>query len=209
MRPNQSDPTKSAYEALHGCSLSVNTYGTAKNKVFDVHADNGFYIGPALKHYWSYKVITQHTNTETNTILFQHHIPLPAVSATDYLFSAIKQLLDPITKHTVTETTNEEKAINTLWELLTAPTQTNHLLKQHWSLKPYAHPQILLQHIQPPWCPQWYQNNLISVNHISSLRMTMSRKTLHHKIINATWGPEPISLLTALCHPMNLPRIST
>ena len=89
-----------------------------------VHADNGFYMGPAFKHYWCYKVIMQHANTKriTNTILFEHHIPVPAVSATDCIISAIKQL-HAITKHTVTEATNEEKAINTLWELHTAPTQ--------------------------------------------------------------------------------------
>ena len=67
----------------------------------------------------------QQTNTEriTNTILFQHHIPLPALSATDCLITAIKQLQDAITKHVVTEATTEEKAIDTFPELLTAPTQ--------------------------------------------------------------------------------------
>ena len=90
-----------------------------------VNADNCFYIGPALKHYCRYKVIMQHTNTEriTNTISYQHHITLPAVSATDCLITAIKQLQDAITKHTVTEAMNEEKAINTLRELLTPTTQ--------------------------------------------------------------------------------------
>ena len=46
------------------------------------------------------------------------------VSATDCLISVIKQLQDAITKHKVIEATNEEKAINTLWELLTAPSTT-------------------------------------------------------------------------------------
>ena len=38
----------------------------------------------------------QHKGTEqiTNTILFQHHIPLPAVSVPDCLLTAIKQLQD-------------------------------------------------------------------------------------------------------------------
>ena len=92
-----------------------------------VHADNGFYIGPALKHYRCCKVILQHTNTKriTDTILFQHDIPLPAISATDSLISAIKQLQVAITKHTVMEASNEEKAIDTLWELLTAPSTTS------------------------------------------------------------------------------------
>ena len=90
-----------------------------------VHADNGFYIGPALKNYCCYKVIMQQTNTNRtmDTISFQHHILLPAVSATDCLVTAIKQLQDAITKHTVTEAINGEKAMNTLWELLTAHTQ--------------------------------------------------------------------------------------
>ena len=68
----------------------------------------------------------QHTNTKriTDAISFQHHIPLPEISATDCLISAIKQWQDAIAKHTVTEATNEEKAIDTLWEMLTAPSTT-------------------------------------------------------------------------------------
>ena len=68
----------------------------------------------------------QQTNTKriTDTISFQHHIPLPAISANDCLISSIKHLQDAITKHTVMEATNEGKAIDTLQELLTAPSTT-------------------------------------------------------------------------------------
>ena len=127
MWPNRSDPTKSAYEALqrqfHFQSMPVAPPGRKClvhikpnwQQSVGVHGENGFYIKPALKHYCCYKVIIQLTNTSriTDTIL-------PAVSATDCLITAIKQLQEATTKHTVTEAVNEEKAINTCQELLTA-----------------------------------------------------------------------------------------
>ena len=64
---------------------------------------------------------TTHTKRITDTILIQHHIKLPAISARDGLISAIKQLQDAITKYTGMEATDKEKAIDTLQELLTTP----------------------------------------------------------------------------------------
>ena len=153
----------------------------------------------------------QHTNTKiiTDTILFQYHIPLPTVSATDCLSSAVKQLQDVITKHTVKKATNEEKAIDTLWELLTASLRTKaHAKATLFSETICPSTNIAAPHtatVMPPAIPQ--QPNLYQ--HISSLRMTTSCKALHHKIINTMCSPEPISLLTVLCHPMNPPHIST
>ena len=56
-------------------------------------------------------------------ILFQHHIPIPTVSATDCLLSAIKQLQDTITQHGVSAATTKEKAIKNLCHLLISPSQ--------------------------------------------------------------------------------------
>ena len=66
MQPNRSDPIKSAYEALHGSfhfqSTPMAPPGTKClvhikpnwGQSWGVHADNGFYIEPALKYYQCY-----------------------------------------------------------------------------------------------------------------------------------------------------------
>ena len=77
-----------------------------------------------------------HTKRIADTISFQHHIQLPAISATDRLIPAIKQLQDAITKHTGMEAINEEKAMDTLRELLTTPATTTACANIPLVLKP-------------------------------------------------------------------------
>ena len=84
----------------------------------------------------------QHNKTEriTDTILFQHRLPLPAVSATDHLLTAIKQLQDTITQHAVPLATTEEKAIKYLCDLLTSPSQHKTLVNKSMLPETMNHP---------------------------------------------------------------------
>ena len=153
----------------------------------------------------------QHTNTKriTDTISFQHHITLPAISTTDCLITAIKQLQDAITKHVVPAVTTEEKAIDTLRELLTAPTQPKFPAKA--TLVPettHPHTNIAIlntTNLSPqgiPKQPNLYQPHIIIQD---------DNEWDEHlpQNINTTCGPEPTSLLTALCHPLYQTCIST
>ena len=96
----------------------------------------------------------------------------------------------------MTEATNEEKAFDTLWELLTVPSQPQSSAKAtlvHETTCPYTN--IAAPHratLMPPGIPQ--QPNLHQPHIIT--QDDKSWKTLHYKNINTTCDPEPISLLT-------------
>ena len=81
------------------------------------------------------------TEQITDTISFQHHIPLHAVSATDCLLTAIKQLQDAITQHAVHLVTTKEKAIDTLHELLMPLAKPKSPLKEAIVPETMDHPQ--------------------------------------------------------------------
>ena len=86
----------------------------------------------------------------------------------------------------------KKKPLTPFGNYLLHPQQQQHVLTQHWSLNPHIHPQLLLHHLQPPCCHKQYLNNIISIKHISPLKMKMKWKTICHNIINTTCGPEPI-----------------
>eukprot|EP00957_Ditylum_brightwellii_P186217 14176656-Ditylum_brightwellii.AAC.1 len=47
-----------------------------KRASWGFHADNAWYISPAMDHYWCYKVLLHKTAVQqiTDTVRFQHHV---------------------------------------------------------------------------------------------------------------------------------------
>ena len=107
MRPCRLNPKLSAFEALEGAFHFTSTpFAPPGAKVlahekpvrrasWGLHANKGWYIGPALNHHQYYKYIKQSTGAEriTDTIKFQHHnVKVPQLTAADIITSAAREL---------------------------------------------------------------------------------------------------------------------
>ena len=60
------------------------------------HGHEGWYIGPALDHYWNITAYFPDTQTEegTDTVTFiPHDTPIPSITMEDYLLQAVDDIL--------------------------------------------------------------------------------------------------------------------
>ena len=147
-----------------------------RHQSWGVHAEATFYIGPALKHYQCYKAVMQHTGTKqiTDTILFQHNIPLPAVFAMDHLLTAIKQLQDAITHHVIPMATTEKKQL-TLCELFTPPAKLKSPVNKSKVSETMDHSHSNTMQSRTPYkALHGLSKQIIPPYHTLSLRMTLS-----------------------------------
>ena len=71
----------------------------SRRSSWSFHAANGWYIGPALKHYRCIRLIMADTGAErlTDTFRYKHHaMPVPTITPTDRIIAATKHLTDAL-----------------------------------------------------------------------------------------------------------------
>ena len=130
LRTSKLDPTKSAYEYLNGpfnydatpmgplgCKIIAHAKG-ATRRSWDFRGIEGYYVGPAMKHYRCYTIVRSNTQAiaVSDTVIFRHHtLTLPALSTEDRIIHCLRALTAAIqADHTPTKTDDQLLAVESL-----------------------------------------------------------------------------------------------
>ena len=96
-----------------------NKYPTIKS--WDFHAFDAWYVGPVMKHYRCYKVVSEITGAERtlDTVQFNHHIvQTPTITQADIIHKATMELTKSIKNEPSKNTLEHVNAIIKLCMLL-------------------------------------------------------------------------------------------
>ena len=99
------------------CMLTHNK--ATLQRSWDYCCRKGFYIGPALKHYRCYQVLSKDTRaiTISDAVNFRHHnLPGPALSTADKLLGALQHLNTNLANTSVTTCHNLSQPVTTNWQ---------------------------------------------------------------------------------------------
>jgi hypothetical protein len=107
LRQAKADPKMSAYEFVHGkmdynkmplaplgCAVQMHE-STNRQKTWDAHSLNGWYLGTSPKHYRCHNIFCTKTRAEriSDTVFFQHwYLTQPVVTPADATIDAMKNL---------------------------------------------------------------------------------------------------------------------
>jgi hypothetical protein len=109
--PCRQNPTLSAQATIHGCynfeATPMAPPGTKcflhikphKRDSWGFHAEDAWYVGPALKHYLCYTVVMKQSTAQRirDTVRFQHHnVQLPIVTPAEHIEKAAKELTNVV-----------------------------------------------------------------------------------------------------------------
>ena len=89
-----------------------------------MHAEEAWYVGPAMSHYRCYTVIMKKTGyiRITDTVQFRHHInPPPTVTTTDRVVEATNNLVSILNKAATEVPLTQPEAIEVLRKVLRDP----------------------------------------------------------------------------------------
>jgi hypothetical protein len=101
LRQAKADPSMSAYQFMHGefdynkMPLAPLGCATNRQKTWDMHSLNGWYLGTFDKHYWCYKIYCTKTRAEriSDTVFFQHcYLMQPVVMPTNAMIKVMGDL---------------------------------------------------------------------------------------------------------------------
>lgn len=136
LRPCRQNPALSAQAAMNGCFVFDATpmappgtkalaHVKPKTRVsWGYHAENAWYVGPAMEHYRCYKVVSAMTKRGkiSDTVTFQHHtVSVPTVTPADRIIRATKELNAALRNQPSELPTDQISAINKLREVLLGP----------------------------------------------------------------------------------------
>eukprot|EP00957_Ditylum_brightwellii_P077976 5927085-Ditylum_brightwellii.AAC.1 len=88
-----------------------------KRASWGFHAEDAWYVGPALKHYRCYTVVMKQSTAQriTDTVQFQHHnMKLPKVMPTERIEKAVRELTNAIKANPTEGLVNYIEAIQCL-----------------------------------------------------------------------------------------------
>ncbi len=107
LRQAKADPKMSAYEFVHGkmdynkmplallgCAVQMHE-STNRQKMWDTHSLNGWYLGTSPEHYRCHNIFCTKTRAEriSDTVFFQHwYLTQPVVTPADAIINAMKNL---------------------------------------------------------------------------------------------------------------------
>jgi hypothetical protein len=107
LRQEKADPKMFTYEFVHGkmdynkiplaplgCAVQMHK-STNRQRIWDAHSLNGWYLGTSPKHYWCHNIFCTKTRAEriSDTVFFQHrYLMQPVVTPADAIIDAMKNL---------------------------------------------------------------------------------------------------------------------
>eukprot|EP00957_Ditylum_brightwellii_P132800 10126056-Ditylum_brightwellii.AAC.1 len=143
LRPCKQNPALSAQVAIHGCYIFEATPmvspGTKcfihikphKCASWGFHAEDAWYVGPALNHYRCCMVVMKQSTVQqmTNTIKFRHHnVQLPTITPVEQIEKAIKELTNAINANSTEGPANYIEAVQRLRVVVLGEKQQPHVL---------------------------------------------------------------------------------
>ena len=129
LRESNTKPNQSAWEHLFGpYNFDATPMGPAGSRViihnkaqqrrsWDYRGHDGFYVGPALKHYRCYRILNKDTHAVaiSDAVKFRHHyLAEPSPSVEDKLLHALHAINNTMARSMTTTTNEQLAAINTL-----------------------------------------------------------------------------------------------
>ena len=133
LRSTPGDQHKSAWEALFGefnfdatpmapagCAIHIHHKASIRRS-WDFRAKEGFYIGPALKHYRCYRVLAKESNALmiSDAVKFRpHNVPSPHVEPTDKILAALNAINGTLARGPAPPSDDQLQAITTLRTIL-------------------------------------------------------------------------------------------
>ena len=131
--PCRQNPALSAQAAMNGCfnfdatpmappgTKAMTHVKPQRRESWGYHAEKAWYVGPAMKHYRCYTVVSANTKRSkiSDTVAFQHHtVEVPTVTPADRIIRAAKELNAAIRNQPTDMPTDQISAINRLREVL-------------------------------------------------------------------------------------------
>ncbi len=103
-----------------GCAIHIHHKPTIRRS-WDFRAKEGFYIGPALKHYRCYRVLATESNVlmVSDAVKFRpHNVPSPDVELTDKILAALNAINGTLARGPAPPSDDQLQAISTLRTIL-------------------------------------------------------------------------------------------
>jgi hypothetical protein len=142
----KADPSMSAYQFMHGefdcnkmplaplgCVVQMHE-STNRQKTWDVHSLNGWYLGTSNKHYQCYMIYCTKTRAKriSDTVFFQHrYLTQPVVMPTDVMIKAMGDLRGVLKKNTNKVGMAEMEVLKQLDAILSGPVEIDTQKPKH------------------------------------------------------------------------------
>ncbi len=136
LRQAKADPSVSAYQFMHGefdynkipllplgCTVQMHE-STNRQRTWNVHSLNGWYLGMSDEHYWCYTIYCTKTRAErfSDTDFFQHrYLAQPVVTPTDAMIKAMGDLRGVLKKNSNNIGAEEMEVLKQLDTILSGP----------------------------------------------------------------------------------------
>ncbi len=132
-----------------GCAAQIHE-SPNRQKTWNVHSLNGWYLGTSDKHYWCYTIYCAKTRSKriSDTVFFQHkYLTQPVVTPVDTMIKAMSDLRSALRKQANTVGTAEMEVLKQLDTILTVPKDN---ISKHVTFAPSTAPEKLVAPM-PEW----------------------------------------------------------